>query len=31
MKNFLETNIYEFCGTILLCGSCLPDVQPIGF
>lgn len=31
MKNLMESNIYEAKGNILICGSCLPTMEPIGF
>lgn len=31
MAAFLETNVYSFCGTVLLYGACLPEVSPEGF
>ena len=31
MASFLETNVYSFRGTVLICGACLPEVSPEGF
>ncbi len=31
MKNLLETNIYDIKGNILICGTCLPNMQKEGF
>lgn len=31
MAAFLETNVYSFRGTVLICGACLPEVSPEGF
>ena len=31
MSAFLETNVYSFRGTVLICGACLPEVSPEGF
>lgn len=31
MTNLLETNIYEAKGKILICGTCLPNMEPTGF
>ena len=31
MQNLMETNIYEPKGKVLICGSCLPKMQPIGY
>lgn len=31
MKNLLETNIYEVKGNLLICGTCLPNMQKIGY
>ena len=31
MKNLLKTNIYDVDETIVIIGSCLPNVQPNGF
>lgn len=28
MEQFLQTNVYSFRGTVLICGSCLPTVAP---
>lgn len=27
MKNLLERNIYDIKGNVLICGSCLPNMQ----
>lgn len=31
MKNLLETNIYDVKGKLLICGTCLPHVQKVGY
>lgn len=31
MKNLLETNIYDVKGNLLICGTCLPNMQRIGY
>ena len=31
MKELLKTNIYDVSETIVIVGSCLPDMQPKGF
>lgn len=31
MKNLLETNIYDVKGNLLICGTCLPDMQKSGY
>lgn len=31
MKSLLTTNIYEPEGVVLVCGMCLPQMQPEGF
>lgn len=31
MDNLLERNIYDLKGNILICGTCLPNMQKIGF
>ena len=31
MAALLETNVYSFHGTVLIYGSCLPEVSPEGF
>ncbi len=31
MKNLLETNIYDIKGNLLICGTCLPNMQKIGY
>lgn len=31
MKNLLETNIYDVKGNLLICGTCLPNMQSIGY
>jgi hypothetical protein len=31
MQNLLETNIYEPHGKVLICGTCLPQMQPEGY
>ncbi len=31
MKNLLETNIYEVKGNLLICGTCLPNMQKLGY
>ena len=31
MKPLLTTNIYEPAGRVLVCGTCLADVEPDGF
>lgn len=31
MQNLLETNIYEPKGKVLICGTCLPKMQPVGY
>ena len=31
MQNLLETNIYEPKGKVLICGTCLSKMQPVGY
>lgn len=31
MQNLMETNIYEPAGKVLICGTCLPQMQPEGY
>ena len=31
MQSLLETNIYEPKGKVLICGACLPKMQPEGY
>ncbi len=31
MKNLLETNIYDVKGNLLICGTCLPNMQSKGY
>lgn len=31
MKNLLETNIYDAFGNLLICGTCLPNMQKSGY
>lgn len=31
MQNLIETNIYEPKGKVLICGTCLPKMQPDGY
>ena len=31
MKNLLERNIYDIKGRVLVCGTCLPNMQKEGF
>lgn len=31
MKRLLETNIYEPSGKVMICGTCLPVMQPNGY
>ncbi len=31
MKSLLETNIYDVNGNLLICGTCLPNMQRIGY
>jgi hypothetical protein len=31
MKNLIESNIYEPQGKVLIIGSCLPFMQPVGY
>ena len=31
MKNLLETNIYEPKGKVMICGTCLPKMEPVGY
>ena len=31
MKNLLENNIYDVSGKVLICGTCLPKMQPEGY
>lgn len=31
MKNLLETNIYDVKGNLLICGTCLPHMQKVGY
>ena len=31
MQNLLTTNIYEPAGTLLVCGTCLKNMQPAAF
>ncbi|MDE5630634.1 MAG: hypothetical protein K2G03_05505 [Bacilli bacterium] len=31
MKNLLETNIYDVKGDLLICGTCLPSMQRVGY
>ena len=31
MQNLLETNIYEPKGKVLICGTCLTKMQPVGY
>lgn len=31
MKELLETNIYDVSGNVLICGTCLPNMQKEGY
>ena len=31
MKSLLERNIYDIKGRVLVCGTCLPNMQKEGF
>lgn len=31
MNNLLERNIYDIEGNVLICGTCLPNMQPLGY
>lgn len=31
MQNLLETNIYELKGKVMICGTCLSKMQPVGY
>lgn len=31
MDNLLERNIYDIKGNVLICGTCLPKMQPKGY
>lgn len=31
MKNLLETNIYDVKGNLLICGTCVPNMQKMGY
>ena len=31
MERLMEKNIYDFKGKVLICGSCLPNMQPVGY
>lgn len=31
MNNLLERNIYDVSGNVLICGTCLPNMEPDGY